>query len=243
MTTPSKPGSEDNLIQTILTAFDTLFNKRDYASAERFWSPRYIQHSAHIPSGREGLFDLVKSLPTTLRYENHIAAATGDNGALAGADHRWGKSPGEVQQAHRIDLEVAVENLRIDLAECAECTADGVVDDDVGIAEIALYRRRYGFDLRRIRHIAAISLRACQLFFQSGETLLVPGEKGDAITAFGESSGERRTRAGSNAGYQANWCGHAIKPPVLKPVAPHGQAAAFDNNFSTYGLRSSLKCS
>jgi predicted SnoaL-like aldol condensation-catalyzing enzyme len=78
MITPSKPGSEDNLIQTVLTAFDTLFNKRDYSSAERFWSLRYIQHSAHIPPGREGLFDLVKSMPATLRYENHIAAATGD---------------------------------------------------------------------------------------------------------------------------------------------------------------------
>jgi predicted SnoaL-like aldol condensation-catalyzing enzyme len=78
MATPSKPVSESNLVQTVLTAFDTLFNKRDYASAERFWSPRYIQHSAHIPPGREGLFDLIKSLPVTLRYENHIAAATGD---------------------------------------------------------------------------------------------------------------------------------------------------------------------
>jgi predicted SnoaL-like aldol condensation-catalyzing enzyme len=78
MATPSKPGSEDSRVQAVLTAFDTLFNKRDYASAERFWSPRYIQHSAHIPPGREGLFDLVKPLPATLRYENHIAAATGD---------------------------------------------------------------------------------------------------------------------------------------------------------------------
>jgi predicted SnoaL-like aldol condensation-catalyzing enzyme len=33
----------------VLEAFDTLFNKRDYAAAERFWSPDYIQHSAHIP--------------------------------------------------------------------------------------------------------------------------------------------------------------------------------------------------
>jgi hypothetical protein len=38
---------------------DTLFNKRDYAAAEKFWSPQYIQHSAHIPPGREGLFNLV----------------------------------------------------------------------------------------------------------------------------------------------------------------------------------------
>ncbi|GLR83582.1 nuclear transport factor 2 family protein [Bradyrhizobium iriomotense] len=70
--------NETGPVQTVLIAFDTLFNKRDYASAERFWSPRYIQHSAHIPPGREGLFDLVKSLPATLRYENHIAAGSGD---------------------------------------------------------------------------------------------------------------------------------------------------------------------
>jgi predicted SnoaL-like aldol condensation-catalyzing enzyme len=71
-------NSKDSRVQIVLTAFDTLFNKRDYASAEGFWSPRYIQHSAHIPPGRDGLFDLVKSMPATLRYENHIAAATGD---------------------------------------------------------------------------------------------------------------------------------------------------------------------
>jgi predicted SnoaL-like aldol condensation-catalyzing enzyme len=70
--------SEDSRIQIVLNAFDTLFNKRDYASAERFWSPDYIQHSAHIPAGREGLFALIKSLPVTLRYENHIGAAVGD---------------------------------------------------------------------------------------------------------------------------------------------------------------------
>src|ERR1700730_5945514 len=32
----------------VLDAFDTLFNKRDYAAAEKYWSPDYIQHSAHI---------------------------------------------------------------------------------------------------------------------------------------------------------------------------------------------------
>jgi predicted SnoaL-like aldol condensation-catalyzing enzyme len=71
-------SSEHSHVQTVLNAFDTLFNKRDYASAEHFWSPRYIQHSAHIAPGRDGLFDLVKSLPATLRYENHLAAASGN---------------------------------------------------------------------------------------------------------------------------------------------------------------------
>jgi predicted SnoaL-like aldol condensation-catalyzing enzyme len=47
----------------VLRAFDTLFNKCDYEAAGRFWSPQYIQHSAHIASGREGLFDLIRSIP------------------------------------------------------------------------------------------------------------------------------------------------------------------------------------
>ena len=44
-------------------------NKRDYTGAEKFWSPNYIQHSMHIPPGRDGLFNLVKSIPPSLRYE------------------------------------------------------------------------------------------------------------------------------------------------------------------------------
>jgi predicted SnoaL-like aldol condensation-catalyzing enzyme len=62
----------------VLEAFDTLFNRRDYAAAERFWSPRYIQHSAHIEPGREGLFNLIKSIPPTLKYEPGTIVAEGD---------------------------------------------------------------------------------------------------------------------------------------------------------------------
>ena len=63
---------------TVLEAFETLFNKRDYVAAERFWSPKYIQHSAHIAPGREGLFNLVRSVPATLHYENQLIIAEGD---------------------------------------------------------------------------------------------------------------------------------------------------------------------
>ena len=62
----------------VLEAFDTLFNKRDYASAEKFWSPHYIQHSAHIEPGRDGLFNLVRTLPPTLKYEPGTIVADGD---------------------------------------------------------------------------------------------------------------------------------------------------------------------
>jgi predicted SnoaL-like aldol condensation-catalyzing enzyme len=68
----------------VLKAFDTLFNKRDYAAAAAFWSPEYIQHSAHIPPGRDGLFGLIKAAPPTLRYENAITVADGDYVLLHG---------------------------------------------------------------------------------------------------------------------------------------------------------------
>jgi predicted SnoaL-like aldol condensation-catalyzing enzyme len=62
----------------VLKAFDTLFNKRDYKAAESFWSPKYIQHSAHIEPGREGLMKLIKSVPPTLKYEAGTIVADGD---------------------------------------------------------------------------------------------------------------------------------------------------------------------
>ena len=62
----------------VLEAFETLFNKRNYEAAARYWSNTYIQHSAHIPPGRAGLFNLVRGLPNTLRYENHVIFAEGD---------------------------------------------------------------------------------------------------------------------------------------------------------------------
>ena len=59
----------------VLAAFDTLFNKRDYEAAARYWSPDYVQHSAHIAPGREGLFELIKQLPASLRYEPGLILA------------------------------------------------------------------------------------------------------------------------------------------------------------------------
>jgi len=45
MTTPQENKA------LVLAAFDILFNRRDYAAAEAFWSDVYIQHSAHIGPG------------------------------------------------------------------------------------------------------------------------------------------------------------------------------------------------
>ena len=72
MTTPQENKA------LVLEAFATLFNRRDYAAAERFWSSDYIQHSAHIAPGRAVLFDLIRAAPDTLRYENQLIVAEGD---------------------------------------------------------------------------------------------------------------------------------------------------------------------
>jgi predicted SnoaL-like aldol condensation-catalyzing enzyme len=72
-----KTATEHNR-KLVLEAFDTLFNKRNYEAAKRYWSPYYIQHSAHIEPGRDGLFNLVRSLPATLKYEHDLIVAEGD---------------------------------------------------------------------------------------------------------------------------------------------------------------------
>ena len=68
----------------VLKAFDTLINKHDYEAAASFWSENYIQHSSHIEPGRDGLFNLIRSLPDTLRYENDVIMAEGDYVMLHG---------------------------------------------------------------------------------------------------------------------------------------------------------------
>jgi predicted SnoaL-like aldol condensation-catalyzing enzyme len=73
----SKTTPEQNKA-LVLEAFDALFNRRDYDAALRFWSDRYIQHSAHIAPGRDGLFNLIRTLPDTLKYENQLIVAEGD---------------------------------------------------------------------------------------------------------------------------------------------------------------------
>jgi predicted SnoaL-like aldol condensation-catalyzing enzyme len=54
------------------------------ATITQFWSANYIQHSAHIAPGREGLFNLIKAAPPALKYENQLVVANGDYVMLHG---------------------------------------------------------------------------------------------------------------------------------------------------------------
>src|SRR3979409_651071 len=76
--------TEESNKALVLAAFDTLFNKRDYNAAERYWSSNYIQHSAHIAPGRDGLFNLVRSTPPTLKYEPGLIVAETDYAIVHG---------------------------------------------------------------------------------------------------------------------------------------------------------------
>lgn len=62
----------------VLEALDLLFNRRDYARAEPLFSAHYIQHSRFVPAGRDGLFDLVRSLPVEARHEAGLSVGEGD---------------------------------------------------------------------------------------------------------------------------------------------------------------------
>ena len=62
----------------LIKGFETLFNERNFAVAENFWSPDYIQHSGHIPPGRDGLFGLVKAFPADTKWDHGIIMAEGD---------------------------------------------------------------------------------------------------------------------------------------------------------------------
>jgi predicted SnoaL-like aldol condensation-catalyzing enzyme len=93
----------------VLEAFDTLAYRRDFVAAQRFWAPDYIQHSAHIPPGRDGLFNLVKASPPDRRYANALTVADGDYVMLHG---RLSTGP----QANRI----AVDIVRLDDGLIAE---------------------------------------------------------------------------------------------------------------------------
>jgi predicted SnoaL-like aldol condensation-catalyzing enzyme len=104
MTTPEQNKT------LVLNAFDTLFNQRDYAAAEDFWSEHYIQHSAHIAPGRAGLFDLIRSLPETLRYEHQLVLAEGDHVML------YGRFTGTGSPA----ASVAADGVRIENGKLAE---------------------------------------------------------------------------------------------------------------------------
>ena len=86
-----KHASPSQNKEIVIEAFDTLFNRRDTEHAKRFWSPDYIQHSALVPAGRDGLFSTIRNAPE-MRYEHQLAVAEGDYVMIHGRFSHIGQS-------------------------------------------------------------------------------------------------------------------------------------------------------
>jgi len=67
--------TEQRNMTLVLDAFDTLFNKRDYAARNASGHPTISSTAPTFPPGREGLFALVKASPADMRYENGLITA------------------------------------------------------------------------------------------------------------------------------------------------------------------------
>ena len=62
-------------VDFVLSAFETLFNRRDFVRAEAYWSSQYVQHGSFISGDRAGLFDRVRNSPADMRYDHDMAIA------------------------------------------------------------------------------------------------------------------------------------------------------------------------
>jgi predicted SnoaL-like aldol condensation-catalyzing enzyme len=85
----------------VLEAFDALFNRRDFEAAERYWTPNYVQRSAGIGPGRDGLVARVHSVRR--RYESALVVAEGDYVIVHGRFSGGGRPTRIVVFASRAD--------------------------------------------------------------------------------------------------------------------------------------------
>jgi predicted SnoaL-like aldol condensation-catalyzing enzyme len=92
----------------VLEAFDALFNRRDIEAAERYFSPDYVQHSAGIGPGRDGLFALVHTVHR--HYESALAVAEGDYVMVHGRFSGGGRPTRIVVDILRVGGERLVEH-------------------------------------------------------------------------------------------------------------------------------------
>lgn len=116
--------SEQNK-ELVVKAFETLFNKRDYDTAAPLWAADYIQHSAHIPAGRDGLLSLVKAMPPEFKHETELVVAEGP----------WVMVRGRFSGHGLPRPWIVVDTVRIENGQIAEHW--DVIEDEVTQAESA----------------------------------------------------------------------------------------------------------
>src|SRR5437667_5852274 len=140
---------------------------------------------------------------------NRRGVAGGDDGTLSRRDHRRSEPSGKMQQRHRIDLEVSVEDLGIDLEEIPERATHGVVDQDCGRAEVGANRPEGPLERSLFGDVARIRARALDLPLERREPVAVPREHRDGVPAAREAPDDRRPRTGADPGDDHDWVRHA----------------------------------
>jgi predicted SnoaL-like aldol condensation-catalyzing enzyme/predicted ester cyclase len=148
--------------QFVLEAFDTLFNKRDYEKAASFWSPDYVQHSAFIRPGRDGLFDLIRSAPDALHYENDRIMVEGDYAMLHGRFSGNG----------RARAWIAVDIVRIEDGRLAEHW--DVLQDEVTASESLSGKPMFGAAFASATNSAAPNASAASLTIDEARRITAP---------------------------------------------------------------------
>ena len=62
--------------------------------------------------------------------------AGGDDEPFARLDHVGCQTLGQIKKTHRVDLEVAVEQFRFDVEECAPAAADRIMDEALRVPHL-----------------------------------------------------------------------------------------------------------
>ena len=114
----------------LVDAFEALFNRRDCAAAERLWAPGYIQHSAHIAPGRDGLFGLVRALPPIMNRFRGIPIAAAVILGLSSVLVGCARAPAEATASAPLPVIVS-HPVERDVTDYADFTARTAAVDSV----------------------------------------------------------------------------------------------------------------
>jgi hypothetical protein len=104
----------------------------DVGNMDPLWSEFMCNRLGEDPLGG---FGWRKTGKTGLAAQRRRVAG-GDDHAVTRFDHRRRRPANEMQQGHDVDLEVPLEDGRVDLQEVAEDAANRVMDDDLRVTEL-----------------------------------------------------------------------------------------------------------
>jgi predicted SnoaL-like aldol condensation-catalyzing enzyme len=77
----------------VIEAADALFNQRDTAAVDRYWSPSYVEHATVLGAGRDALREVPGGLPPGFRHERPRVFAQDGLVVTHGLDRGFGPHP------------------------------------------------------------------------------------------------------------------------------------------------------